>query len=587
MKQKSYIIAFLFFLNLLIKNISFELFYCGGWLPYQSLLISISTALFLSSFIFITKNRWWTICLSVFLDLWIIANIFYFRANNLLISVDSILMAGNLSSYMSSLKAYLCWEMLIPPATSILYSVANKHLYDKERSRQFTPFILCLVLSVAFSIGGKYERWNNEMKSFRSHIDFYTSNGGSTTLFGQDHMYGKGGYKIFLPYSMPYQLAKWNASLNGYLYNSDITNLFPAIFVYYFSQTDNSTVALEKESVEPFINKCSDIQTPPKYNLLIILCESLESWLLEPINNIDVMPNLKNFIQKHNGLYCSKIKSQAKHGVSGDGQMTVCTGLLPIQNGAACISFAKNKYPNFASLFQGSTVITPDRGWNQANVSGSYGFKRYKFSKDGHWTDDKIMIETIKTIKNIEHPFCCLSVTFSMHTPFDHITNSNLQLPDNLPKYMDGYLNCAYYTDSCLNILYSYLEESNLLDSTVVVITADHTIFKSQMLDEFHDVAQKYNLSIADGNNYCPLIIFSPEFTNSKEIDDLCYQMDIFPTICNLIGYDDFYWKGFGVNLLDSAALRSRPITEDEAYQLSDKIIRSKFDIKSYATSQF
>lgn len=36
---------------------------------------------------------------------------------------------------------------------------------------------------------------------------------------------------------------------------------------------------------------------------------------------------------------------------------------------------------------------------------------------------------------------------------------------------------------------------------------------------------------------------------------------------------EDYYWKGFGVNLLDSVARHNRPISEQEAYRLSDMII--------------
>ena len=35
--------------------------------------------------------------------------------------------------------------------------------------------------------------------------------------------------------------------------------------------------------------------------------------------------------------------------------------------------------------------------------------------------------------------------------------------------------------------------------------------------------------------------------------------------------------KGFGVNLLDSVARHNRPITPEDAYDLSDKMIRADF----------
>jgi hypothetical protein len=53
--------------------------------------------------------------------------------------------------------------------------------------------------------------------------------------------------------------------------------------------------------------------------------------------------------------------------------------------------------------------------------------------------------------------------------------------------------------------------------------------------------------------------------------------MDIYPTILHLIACEDYYWKGFGVNLLDSVARKNRPISEQEAFILSDKLIRANW----------
>ena len=119
------------------------------------------------------------------------------------------------------------------------------------------------------------------------------------------------------------------------------------------------------------------------------------------------------------------------------------------------------------------------------------------------------------------------------------------------------------------------IERDSLFANTTVVITGDHTVFKSTMLREFQSFAEKYNYPIPKDESYCPLIIYSPAIKERVEINDLCYQMDIFPTILHCIGADDYYWKGFGVNLLDSVARNNRKITEEEAYSLSDKMIRS------------
>ena len=78
-------------------------------------------------------------------------------------------------------------------------------------------------------------------------------------------------------------------------------------------------------------------------------------------------------------------------------------------------------------------------------------------------------------------------------------------------------------------------------------------------------------------SNYCPLIIYSPEIEGNIHVTDTCYQMDVFPTILNLIGAEDYFWHGFGVNVMDSVARHNRPITEEEAYRLSDLMIRSDY----------
>jgi phosphoglycerol transferase MdoB-like AlkP superfamily enzyme len=113
--------------------------------------------------------------------------------------------------------------------------------------------------------------------------------------------------------------------------------------------------------------------------------------------------------------------------------------------------------------------------------------------------------------------------------------------------------------------------------NTTIVITSDHTIFKPAVLKDFEEYSKEYELSFANGENYCPLIIFSPQIKDNVKVNDVCYQMDVYPTIMHLIDCDEYYWKGFGVNVLDSMARHNRPVTENEAYELSDKLIRSNY----------
>jgi phosphoglycerol transferase MdoB-like AlkP superfamily enzyme len=103
------------------------------------------------------------------------------------------------------------------------------------------------------------------------------------------------------------------------------------------------------------------------------------------------------------------------------------------------------------------------------------------------------------------------------------------------------------------------------------VITSDHNIFK-QGSKEFSGEYEYVNEKLAQ----CPFIIISPNIESNICLTEAYKQMDIYPTILPLIGCkDSYYWKGFGVNLLDSTARENRPISDQEALVLSDEIIRA------------
>ena len=150
-------------------------------------------------------------------------------------------------------------------------------------------------------------------------------------------------------------------------------------------------------------------------------------------------------------------------------------------------------------------------------------------------------------------------------------------MPQSTPYWMGEYMECLYYTDSCFGVFWNSLKDKEILNNTTIVITGDHTVFKRNILHEFSSFASSSGLEIPAEKSFVPLIIYSPLISKNIQITDTCYQMDIYPTLMHLIGCEDYYWKGFGVNLLDSAARHNRQISEQEAYELSDKLIRSNY----------
>ncbi len=122
----------------------------------------------------------------------------------------------------------------------------------------------------------------------------------------------------------------------------------------------------------------------------------------------------------------------------------------------------------------------------------------------------------------------------------------------------DPYSGEVAYVDAALAKLFAFLEDSQQAGRTVVVLTGDH----GQSLGEHGEATHgyfAYNSTI-----WVPLVISGPGVKPGRVEENVCH-IDIFPTVCDLLGLDrpDFLQ---GRSLLaamrgkDLASLASRPI---------------------------
>ncbi len=89
---------------------------------------------------------------------------------------------------------------------------------------------------------------------------------------------------------------------------------------------------------------------------------------------------------------------------------------------------------------------------------------------------------------------------------------------------------CAYVDKQVGNLL-TYLEEKRLLNKTIVIITGDHGEGLGEKGEKTHSYFA-YNNTI-----HIPLVIYVPG-GGRKNIAEYVCHIDIFPTICDILGYD-------------------------------------------------
>ena len=550
-------VFFLFALTIFIKCVLFH------WECFQSILISslwhapaeffafwcpkIAVALFFASFVFVSKRPWWTIAFSIVFDTWILANLIYYRSNAAFLDVFALSMAGNMDGFWSSVWFYCFWKDGVYYLISILYALLLIPIPVMSGNWKYT--VASIVFSYCISLGGIYSmtrRWRENMGVMFYNPLSLTMRTTLSSLSYNDHV------KDFtLLHSV------------GFILNDGVENLRARNLI---SKED-----IDEAKLSAFIDKDTTnvtFQTP----LILILVESLENWGVNEVST----PYLYNFMQTHPCLHATKISKQTKGGTSADGQMLLNTGLLPISQGAACFRFPTNKYPSLGACCEGksATILPHEIGvWNQQYMSPAYAYDTTFIRNE----NDSLLFQT--TLECLHKGYQMIqTITMSSHSPFQHgASRSHLELPRQMPTYMSDYLKSLHYMDAGLQVLLSQVENDSLLSKATIVITGDHTIFPDDMRKEYASVCKANNLNYHIEEAFVPLIIYSPQITENIQVTDTCYQMDIYPTIMHQIGCEDYYWKGFGVNLMDSAARHNRPITEPEAYELSDKLIRSNY----------
>lgn len=360
-------------------------------------------------------------------------------------------------------------------------------------------------------------------------------------------------------------------SITGYIHNSSVIHAFvfnikQSILILLKSESNN---VLVPNRVVDFFNSNNENVIPSR-NLQIYLVESFENWTITK----ETTPYIYKLINNKNSLYAKRLISQRKAGNSADGQMIVNTGLLPISNGATCFKYPMNTYPSLSDCYKYTAAVVPGdlSTWNQKRMSDAY----HIFDNHVANPNDKDIVAVYDSIKNNYN--YNLVITISSHAPFKEAAKKcNILLPDNMPNIMLNYIKSINYMDEQLGAILTQIDTCEYLRNSVVVITGDHNIIPDGDRNEFAKYCNSNNVDYSVAEPYCPLIIYSPDIKGPVIIEDVCYQMDIYPTILHLIGCEDYYWKGFGVNLLDSVARKNRPITEDEAFELSDKIIRADY----------
>lgn len=339
---------------------------------------------------------------------------------------------------------------------------------------------------------------------------------------------------------------------------------------HYFS--DNEL----KKIFNPIYQPESKIQNPAsRINVFIIILESFSKEYTSLGGRKSHTPFLDSLMNE--SLVFDNAFANGKKSI--EGIPSVLSGIPALMNESFITStYCSNQFnsiPNTlknkgysSAFFHGGTNGTMgfDAFCGSSGFDKYYGRFEYNSEKDydGDWGiwDEPFFQYVNKHVSEMKEPFITALFTLSSHHPYS--------IPEKYQKQFKGgelpILKSIEYTDFALQKFFESASKENWFDSTLFVITSDHTGPSS---DNFY--------SNCVGSFEIPIIFYKHNSSLRGVNHNVTQQIDIMPTVLNYLNHNESYFS-FGSNALDSNSTGYAVNFINDVYQIFQDDYLLQFD---------
>lgn len=500
----------------------------GGMGMFKTMMISLANALLLLSPYWLLPRRWrWLVWIPLtLLTVWSLMQLCYCRAYDDLMPWKSMTITDNVNTtLMSSTISLLRWHdllIVLPFVLLVVVCSLGKRVKIKHE-KHLKPFLLTLLACLTAALIGYGNYGENHEKRYL-------------------HNFSNKGYLI----------------TNGLLPYGAYT-LYQTIFVGHSLSDD------DREMVRRFIaDDCphyydNDHCSVQGRNLVLIIVESLHTWPIGmEVDGREVTPVLNGLVAGDSVIYAPHVLFQTSHGHSSDAHFIYNTGLAPLRDGVVAVDWGDGGYRTLAGALKGydcrEIICTPGMNWNQTVTARTYGFDTLYTRDDLNGAgallrhnniDDAALTDyAAQLLPRLRQPFFLEMVTMTMHVPYTNgkSRSSWITASDTLTVEARDYLNCVNITDSCIGAFIDELRVQGLMQNTVLAIVSDHTqIYRNRVMG-------RSDYEWTDDDWGIPMIVAGCDTTLRYE--PVIGQIDVFPTLLDVMGANASPWKGFGHSIL-------------------------------------
>ncbi|WP_125711216.1 LTA synthase family protein [Companilactobacillus zhongbaensis] len=305
-------------------------------------------------------------------------------------------------------------------------------------------------------------------------------------------------------------------------------------------------------------------------NVFIIHLESFQQYLIDyKWDGQEVTPNLNKLYHQNDTLSFDNFFNQVGQGKTADAELMLENSLFGLPEGSAMVT------DGTSNTFQAAPAILDQQGyttasfhgdvpsfWNRDNTYKSWGYdyffsssyyKQKKSYNIGYGMKDKIFLkDSAAYIQQLPQPFYAKLITVTNHYPYTlDKKNQTISKTDTGDSTVDGYVQTACYLDEAVGEFMDWLQATGLDKNSMVVFYGDH-----YGISDNHKKAMAKLTGIKDFDDFdnaqYQRVPFMIHMDGLKGGVNHTYggEIDVLPTLLNLLGVDDSNMIQFGSDLL-------------------------------------
>lgn len=325
-------------------------------------------------------------------------------------------------------------------------------------------------------------------------------------------------------------------------------------------------------------------------NVFLISLESTQGFVVDnTVNGHEITPFFNQLKKEKGSVYFSNFYHQTGQGKTSDSEFIIENSLYGLPRGAVFFSNPQNEYNALPEIVKKNGYYTAvfhannKSFWNRDLMYKSLGYERFFSEKDYLITkensigwglkDDAFFEQSIGHLKNLPQPFYAKFITLTNHFPFT-LEKKDEIIPEWISKdgTVNRYFTTVRYQDEALRHFFERLKAEGLYENSIFIVFGDHY----GISDNHNKAMSQFLQKKITPYEYVqlqrvPLLIHIPELKQSAAMPAVAGQIDIKPTLLNLLGVENVKDIEFGSDVFASG--RTRPVILRDGSFVSDDYV--------------